>query len=280
MRTELMESALCWDVADIVTATYAKANESFSYFCPHPECLQEVGAERKVNAYFAAHRRHVPGCPNESGGREGKGTANEPAKKVSKVGPAPVPTELGAGKSRRVKKQKPSTAELLALAERLKDCPPSYAGTVEEVVNAWRHLTTTERRDTPLRINDEKLTYQSGFYCFAELGDSTIDQLPSASQIVYGTAVIEEDVKYYWIKSLKTFRVEDGRVKLILRIPKDDATGTYVTELLSNHPNVASFTLFYFGALPTLSMSRKSLTISRDISNSYTRFIMLADDPA
>lgn len=278
MRTELMESAICWDLADIVTATYAKANEGFSYFCPHIECLQEVGAERKVNAYFAAHLRHVPGCPNESAGREGKGTATEPAKKVSKVGPASMPTELGPGKRGQVKKQKPTPAELLALATALKGSSPSYAGTMEEVVNAWRGLTGTVRRDMPLRINDQKLTYQSGFFCFAELGDSPIDQLPCTSRIVYGTTGIVVADDCYWIKSRKTFPVDDGKVKLILRIPRGDSTtAKYIKELLLEHPSAKSFTLFYFGAMPTLSTSRKSFTITPDISNAYARFIMLPD---
>lgn len=276
MRTGLMEDAMCWDLAQNVTATYAKENANFSYFCPHSVCLQEVNAERKTNAYFVAHGRHVPGCLNEPAEVKSVGTASRPAKKVSKIAPPAIPTELGPAKSRKLKKHRPTTAELLALATALKGSPPSCAGTMEEVVNAWSHLTTDERLAAQLLINDETLSYKTGFYCLSELGDSPIEELPCASRIVYGTANIRTSNDCYWIQSVKKFRTLDAKLNLNLRVPMDNgATSKYIEELLAKFQGAKSFTLFYLGALPTLSTSGKSFGVNRDISNPYARFIVV-----
>lgn len=276
MRTELMESAMCWDLAENVTATYAKYNDDFSYFCPHSICLQEVGAKQKVNAHFVARGRHVPGCPNEPAKVEGVGTATKPAKKVSKVAPPAIPTVLGPGKSSKQKRSKPSTAELLMLAADLKGKPPSCTGTMDEVVNAWLHLTMAERSETSLLINDERLNYKTGFYCLSELGDSAMEQFPCTRRIVHGTASIRTSGGCYWIESVKKFRTLESKLNLIIRVPIDKgATAKYIEECLAKFQGTKSFSLFYLGALPTLSASGKSFGISGDISNPYARFIVL-----
>lgn len=276
MRTDLMADAMCWDLSLNVTADYACANKDFSYFCPHSVCLQEVRPKQIVNAHFFAPGMHVPGCPNEP--EKGDGTALKPAKRASIVPPPAIPTVLGPAKSRKGKRRKPTRAELFALADALKGMPPCCAGTLPEVVNAWRRTPKQQRPEKQLLINDEHLTYESAFYCLSALGDRPVEQLPCAIRVIHGAARVEDAETCYWIKSVKTFQVGDCKLNLIIRVPKDNGlTAKYMEELLATSQDAKSFTLFYFGDVPKLSVSGKSYGISKDISNDYQRFVVVPD---
>ena len=276
MRTELMAGAICWDLSLNVTADYACANKDFSYFCPHSICLQEVRPKRIVNAHFFAPEMHVAGCPNEPEKVEGDGMALKPAKKASIVAPPPIPTELGPAKSRKVKRSKPTKAELFALANALKGNPPSCAGTLQEVVDAWLQLPSRLRAQKQLVINDEQFTYESGFYCLSSFGEAPVEQLPCASRVIHGTARVENDETCYWIKSLKLFHFGKAKLNLIIKVSKDGGlAANYLKDLLATYQDAKSFTLFYLGDVPKLSGSGKSYGISKDISNDYRRFILV-----
>lgn len=275
MRTDLMTDAMCWDLSQNVTADYAYANKDLSYFCPHPVCLQEVRPKQIVNAHFFAPGMHVPGCPNEPEKGEGNGTELKPTKKASIVGPPAIPTELGPAKSRKVKRGKPTRAELVALAVTLEGTAPSCAGTLPEVVNAWVQLTQQLRSERQLLINDEQLTYESAFYCLSAFGESPVEQLPCATRVVHGMARIENDKTCYWIKSVKAFHITGSKLNLIIKVPKDGGlTANYMENFLATNGTAKSYTLFYFGDVPTLSGSGKSYGISKDISNDYRRFVL------
>lgn len=278
MRTELMADAMCWDLSLNVTADYACANKDFNYFCPHSVCLQEVRPKQIVNAHFFAPGMHVPGCPNEPEKVEGDGTTLKPAKRASIVAPPAIPTELGPAKSRKEKRAKPTKAELLALANELNGMPPYCAGTLPEVVNAWRQMPKQQRPDKQLLINNEHLTYESAFYCLSAFGNSPVEQLPCAIRVIHGAARVEDVETCYWIKSVKTFYLGDCKLNLIIRVPKDNGlTAKYMEELLATSQGAKSFTLFYFGDVPKLSVSGKSYGISKDISNDYQRFVVVPD---
>lgn len=275
MRTELMQDAMCWDLFLNVTADYACANKDFSYFCPHSICLQEVRPKRIVNAHFFAPEMHVPGCPNEPEKAEGDGMAIKPAKKASIVAAPVIPTELGPAKSRKNKRSKPTKAELFVLANALKGNPPCCAGTLHEVVNAWLKIPSRQRVEKQLLINDEKLTYESGFYCLSLFGESPVEQLPSATRVIHGMARVEDDKTCFWIKSLKAFHVAESKLNLIIKVPKDGGlTANYLEDFLATNEGTKSYTLFYFGDVPKLSGSGKSYGISKDISNDYRRFVL------
>ncbi len=278
MRTDLMAEAMCWDLSLNVTADYACANTDFSYFCSHSVCLQEVRPKKIVNAHFFAPGMHVPGCPNEPEKSDGDGAVQKPAKRVSIVAPPAVPTELGPAKSRKGKVRKPTKAELLALSDALEGKPPCCAGTLVEVVNAWRAMPKDQRPEKQLSINDGKFTYESAFYCLSEFGESPIEQLPCATKVIHGLARVDDDENCYWIKTVKAFRADNCKVNLIIRISKDNGMAAkYMKDLLANSSDVTSFTLFYFGDVPNLSGSGKSYGISKDISNDYQRFVVLPD---
>lgn len=275
MRTELMQDAMCWDLSLNVTADYACANKDFSYFCPHSICLQEVRPKRIVNAHFFAPEMHVPGCPNEPEKVEGDGMAIKPAKKSSIVAAPAIPTELGPTGSRKEKRAKPTIAELFALADALKGTAPCCAGTLPEVIDAWRRLPKQQRPEKQLLINDERLNYESAFYCLSAFGDSPVEQLPCASRVIYGMAQVEDAKSCYWIKSVKAFHKDDCKLNLVIRIPKDNGlTARYMKEVLATSQGAKSFTLFYFGEVPKLSGSGKSYGISQDISSDYQRFVV------
>src|SRR5471032_522814 len=278
MRTHLMAEAMCLDLSLNVTADYACANTEFSYFCSHSVCLQEVRPKKIVNAHFFAPGMHVPGCPNEPEKSDGDGTAQKPAKRVSIVAPPAVPTELGPAKSRKGKVRKPTKVELLALSDALEGKPPGCAGTLIEVVNAWRAMPKDRRPEKQLSINDEKFTYESAFYCISEFGESPIEQLPCTTRVIHGAARVEDAENCYWIRSVKTFPADNCKVNLIIRVPKDNGiTAKYMKDLLAIYQGATSFTLFYFGDVPKLSASGKSYGISKDISNDYERFVVVPD---
>lgn len=278
-----MVEAMCWDLADNVTADYAYANrECFSFFCPHSCCLQEVRSEHRVNTYFFALGSHIAGCPNESRKPENKDTTSRPAKKLSIVPPPATPTELGPARNRGSKKRaKPTRDDLLALSAMLTGQPPRCAGTLLEVVRAWHRMSKHQRLNAPLSINNEPLTYESAFYCVSKLGDNSIDQLPGTTRVIYGTVLIAEDKDKdgYWLKSVKTYKVSNtDRIHLRIRVPKDGSpTAQYLAELLATSKNAKSFALFYFGLVPKLSGSGKSYGISSDIADDYKRFVILPD---
>lgn len=276
MRTELMIEAICWDLSSKVTAEYALANKDFSYFCPHTACLQEVRPKQIKNAYFFAPENHVAGCPNEPEKVEGKGTATTPAKKESVVPPPAIPTELGPAKSRKEKKRKPTRAELLSLANSLQATPPSCAGTMLEVVNAWLQMSEQQRPTKRLRINETELSYESAFYCLRYFGDSPIEQISCDTRIIHGTALIDVKDNCYWIKSVKGIKAGESKLNLVIRVPKNNSSADqYIAGLLAASPNTSSFTLFYFGDMPKLSRSGKCYVVSEDISDDYRRFIVV-----
>lgn len=271
-----MVEAMCWDLADNVTAGYAYANQDFSYFCPHPDCLQEVRPKQIVNAHFFAPGLHIAGCPNEPEMVENKDTTTRPAKKPSVVPPPAIPTELGPAKKRGGKRVKPTRSELLALAAALTAQPPRCAGTLLEVARAWQRMSQLERLTAQLLINGEHLTYDSAFYCVSKFGDKPIADLPCASRIVYGAVHLEKAEDCFWIKSMKTYKAsDDRRLHLRIKVPNDNSlTAKYIENVWAAHKSASSFTLFYHGEEPALSTTGKSYGISKDISNDYQRFVV------
>ena len=65
MSSELMTTAVCWEVGANVSAEYAKDNSTFYYFCPEQNCLEKVVPAQRNNKFFRAPNRHVTGCKNE-----------------------------------------------------------------------------------------------------------------------------------------------------------------------------------------------------------------------
>lgn len=276
MRTELMTEAMCWDLSSKVTANYAHTYPDFSYFCPHPICLRDVHAGQRTNTYFIAGDKHVPGCPNEAKEIESTGMASKPAKKESILPASAIPTELGSAKRPTGKKKKPTRDELLALANSLKTMPPYCAGNLQEVVNAWRQMSPEQRREKQLRINGIDLNYQSAFYSLGAFGERPMEKFPCAINIIYGRAQIVKYDTYFWITSVKRIHKDDGsKLNLVVRVPKDNAAAREIEELLTSDQGNIDYTIFYFGGIPTESLSGKNYMISENISDEYKRFIIL-----
>lgn len=141
-------------------------------------------------------------------------------------------------------------------------------------------MSEHQRLNTPLRIYNEQLTYESAFYCVSELGDEPMEELPSATRIIYGAAGIDEKDDCYWVKSRKRYKVSEAeRLHLIVRIPKNGGrAASYLAEVMATRGGTnRAFTLFYFGIAPTLSSTGKSYVISSDITDDYKRFVVLPD---
>lgn len=276
MRTELMTEAMCWDLSCKVTANYAHTYRDYSYFCQHPICLRNVHAQQNTkHTYFVAGDKHVPGCPNEAKSSESSGVAHQPAKQVSVLPEPAIPTELGPARRPTVKKQTPTREELLALANSLKSTPPYCAGTLKEVVNAWRQIPPQQRVEKKLRVNGINLDYQSAFYNLGAFNERPIENLPCTTNIIYGHALIDIYEDYYWIKSVKRIHKDERKLNLAVRVSKDDAAARQIDELLASSQGNKNFTIFYFGNVPKESSSRQNYMISANISDEYKRFIIL-----
>lgn len=278
VRTELMTEAMCWELAENVTAEYACANKDLSYFCPHRDCLQEVVSPSPIkNWHFRAPGKHAPGCPNTPPEVENKDTTTSPATKVSIVPPAPIPTELGPAKKGIRNKSKPTRDKLLALADSLKSKPPCCAGTLLEVVDAWHIIPSVERRNRRLHVNGQELTYQTAFFCLSELGGKPIKELPCETKIVHGLASIEVKEDCYWIKPIKKIFVGTAKIGMVMRIPRDASEAAqYVEDFLKSFSGYHSYSLFYFGDLPTISTSGKNFVLNSNASDKYRRFVLRA----
>lgn len=272
-----MTEAICWDNSNKVRAEDAILHKEFSYFCPDPVCLKEVRPKLIKNAHFFAPDNHVAGCTNEPEKVQGKGTASTAAKKESIV-PAPgIPTALGPAQSGAVKQRKPTRDELLSLANSLLTAPACFAGTLHEVVSAWLRIPDGQKTSKQLQINAAKLSYESAFYSLDDFGEKPISELPCNTKIIHGEAQIKPNDECYWINSKKAITAENGKLKILIRVPRDNGLADrYIADLLATHPRNSMFTLFYFGEIPKLSFSGKTYVVSSDISDDYRRFVLVA----
>lgn len=96
MNSELMTTAVCWEVGANVSAEYAKDNSTFYYFCPEQNCLEKVVPAQRNNKFFRAPNRHVTGCKNEKESIEQSNVQGEQKKVAMAVAPTIIPSHLGA----------------------------------------------------------------------------------------------------------------------------------------------------------------------------------------
>ena len=96
MSSELMTTAVCWEVGANVSAEYGKDNSTFYYFCPERNCLEKVVPAQRNNKFFKAPNRHVTGCKNEKESSENSNVQGEQKKVAMAVPPPIIPSHLGA----------------------------------------------------------------------------------------------------------------------------------------------------------------------------------------
>lgn len=96
MSSELMTTAVCWEVGANVSAEYAKDNSTSYYFCPEQNCLEKVVPAQRNNKFFRAPNRHVTGCKNQKESIENSNVQGEQKKVSMAVAPTIIPSHLGA----------------------------------------------------------------------------------------------------------------------------------------------------------------------------------------
>lgn len=261
MITELMTTAVCWDMEDNVSAEYAHCNKELYYFCPEPNCLEEVKAVKKTNNFFRAPNRHVAGCANEKESTESSPIPGEQRKIAPAVQPTIIPSHLGGVPALR-KKATPNREEMLKLAEKVKSSPAIHPGTLQDVVDAWKNLRMDDRRNHRLHINNQASNY---FDAFVPLSHATANLSSTnwSSTILFGTATVEFFNGSFYIKTFS--KLINGNIKAPLRVRV--RPGQSYFDLLKDDETI---TLFIHSPIPTLEAKRRFFEIQA--STQYTGF--------
>lgn len=266
MRDELMTEALCWQVESKVNADYAyKAKAAFdlSCYCPNKDCLVRVHPKKLKNTYFYAPERHVAGCPNEARSTEPSMYPGESHPRPSDEPRKSVPNLLGPGPTIRKKAAEPTREELQQLAVTVRTLPAYYPGTLEEVIDAWIELTPGERASQPLTIGNQHLTYETAFTFLGSASDE-ISSLNPHERIIFGASTVREADYSFLIESRKRFLHEAKKLPLLLVSSKKKVLPDYLPTLADKKA-----TLFWHGAIPSLTDKKNAFRFDLDSSSPY-----------
>lgn len=266
MRDELMTEALCWQFESKITAEYAysaKTGFELACYCPHEICLVRVHAKKRVNTYFYAPDRHATGCPNEARTTEPSLYPTLPKPRAVDELAMPKPNLLGPGPAIRRKSGAPTKSELLQLAAAVRMLPARHPGTLEEVIDAWTHMTPGERALQPLAIGDQDLTYETAFTFLGAASDNP-DLLNARGRIFFGAATVVEMDYCLLIQSRKRFLHGSGKLPLRLVSNKRNLIPDYLPTLVDKKA-----TLFWHGVVPVLADKMNAFRFEIDSSSPY-----------
>lgn len=252
MSSELMTTAVCWDLGANVSAEFAKDNSTFYYFCPEPNCLEKVVPAQRNNKFFRAPNRHVRGCKNEKESTENSNIQGEQKKVAMAVAPTIIPSHLGAVPTTK-KKAMPTQAQMLALAQQVQSSPAIHPGTLQEVVDAWRVLSMNERVEHQLHIENEPFNYFDAFVPLSHAGED-INSVNWNNAIVFGTASVELFNGSFYIKTFRKFSSGASRVQIRVRVSSSEP---YFNLLVDGK----KVTLFLRTSTPTIDARNKFFEI-------------------
>jgi hypothetical protein len=252
MSSELMTTAVCWEVGANVSAEYAKENPTFYYFCPEPNCLEKVIPAQRNNKFFRAPNRHVTLCKNEKESTENSNVQGEQKKVAIAVAPTIIPSHLGAVPTTK-KKAMPTRAQMLALAQQVESSPVIHPGTLKEVVDAWRILSMNERIKHQLHVENEPSNYFDAFVPLSHAGED-INSVNWNSAIVFGTASVNFFNGSLYIKTFSKFSSDANRAQIRVRVRSSEP----YFDLLADGKKV---TLFLRTSTPTIDARNKFFEI-------------------
>lgn len=273
MRDELMTEALCWELEAKITAEYARAAKAtgdlFAFYCPHEICLVKVHAQTRRNTYFYARKRHVKGCPNEASSTEPSPHPSTPKPRPPQVRKNPIPNLLGPQPSLVPKPRVPTQTELQQLSRAVRDVPALHPGTLEEVVDAWKQMTPTERSLQALRIGSHGLTYESAFTFVRDMKrPCDIATLKLDARIIFGSASVRTWEHLVLIESSKKFLADTTEVPLRLSVKLDGAPA-WLTDLVGQ-----TVTLFWHGVSPELAPKKNGFRFKVDLDSPFAGIVL------
>lgn len=221
MSSELMTTAVCWEVGANVSAEYAKDNSSFYYFCPEPSCLEKVVPAQRNNKFFRAPNKHFPLCKNAKVSTESFSMQGEQKKVAMAVVPAIIPSHLGAVPVTK-KKAMPTRAQMLALAQQVQSSPAIHPGTLQEVVDAWRGLSEEKRKAHQLYIENQLTNYFESFISLSHARDD-INSVNWNRAILFGDASVEWFNGSFYIKTFSKLTSGTDRARVRVRVRSGDS---------------------------------------------------------
>lgn len=252
MSSELMTTAVCWEVGANVSAEYAKDNSTSYYFCPEQNCLEKVVPAQRNNKFFRAPNRHVTGCKNQKESIENSNVQGEQKKVSMAVAPTIIPSHLGAVPTTK-KKSMPTRAQMLALAKQVQSSPAIHPGTLQEVVDAWRILSMNERVEHQLYIENKQLNYFDAFVPLSHAGED-INAVNWNNAIFFGTASVDLFNGSFYIKTFSKFSSGANRAQIRVRIRSSE----HYFNLLKDGEKV---TLFLRTSTPAIDARNKFFEI-------------------
>lgn len=252
MSSELMTTAVCWEVGANVSAEYAKDNSTFYYFCPEQNCLEKVVPAQRNNKFFKAPNRHVTGCKNEKESSENSNVQGEQKKVAMALAPTIIPSHLGAIPATK-NKAMPTRAQMLALAQQVQNSPAIHPGTLQEVVDAWKILSMNERVDHQLNVENKSSNYFDAFVPLSHAGED-INSASWNSSIVFGAASVELFNGSFYIKTFRKFSSDASRAQIRIRVRSSEP----YFDLLKDGEKV---TLFLRTFTPTIDARNKFFEI-------------------
>lgn len=243
MTDELLTTALCWEIGQRISADYAHARPSLSFYCPDKTCLARVVPAKIRNVFFRAPGRHEHGCRWEKDVSEKSAAPGVSQPKPSPLLPAVSPTCLGPSLA-IMRRLPPTIAELRLLAERVEQAPIMHPGTLTDVVDAWCAMNAADRPDYPLIIAEHSANYATAFRFLPQSGPG-IATLDSDRHIVFGAAIVKVGRSFIFVTTLKKFDSANGRKAISIRVPRTARSAAGLAQLVD-----ASVTAFWHGPAP------------------------------
>ncbi|MCV4275067.1 hypothetical protein OH710_20710 [Pseudomonas capsici] len=220
MSSELMTTAVCWELGGNVSVEYAKENADLYYFCPEPNCLEKVVPAQRNNKFFRAPDRHVTLCKNAKESTESFGGQGEQKKVAMAISPTVIPSHLGAVPATK-KKAMPTRAQMLALAQQVRSSPAIHPGTLQEVVDAWRRLSEDKQKAHQLYVENHLTNYFKSFISLSHARDD-INSVNWNKAIVFGDATVEWFNGSFYIKTFSKLTSGADRARIRVRVRSGD----------------------------------------------------------
>lgn len=263
MSSDLMTSAICWEIGAKVSVELAYHAKELFYFCPEDKCLSEVVPAKINNLFFRAPDSHCPGCVNEKRKSTESSVERGPNSRKPSISQNPIPSHLGPI-ARVCKGSKPTILEMRELALRSRLEAPLHYGTLLEVVSAWCLMNRDDRQSSPLHIGHLQQTYLDAFKSLRHASkEGTLD---SGQKILYGCATVKEFNYSFYVTTRDKFKLGDKAIPIRIRIRSGDA----LFQSLKSNQEVM---IFLHGAIPKLD---KHIEINS--TDAYSGMIILQKD--
>lgn len=242
MNSDLMTSAICWEIGAKVSVEFAYQAKEFFYFCPEDNCLSEVVPAKINNVFFRAPDSHCSGCANEKRKTTESAVERGTISRKTSIPQPPIPSHLGP--IARVRRgSKPTTLEMRELALRSRSEAPLHYGTLLEVVNAWCLMNRDDRQSFPLHIGHLQQSYFNAFNSLKHASkEGTLDL---GQKILYGCATVKKFNHSFYVTTREEFKFGGEAIPIRIRIRSGDA----LFQFLKHNQEVI---LFLHGAIPEL----------------------------